>query len=58
MFSKLAFGLKAGLNSYDIDFNKLNIYDRDGSIYWLCCRQQISTTNRSGDILQYSTDII
>jgi type IX secretion system PorP/SprF family membrane protein len=27
MFSKLAFGLKAGLNSYDIDFNKLNIYD-------------------------------
>ncbi len=28
MFSKLSFGLKAGLNSYDIDFNKLNIYDR------------------------------
>ncbi len=27
MFSKLAFGLKVGLNSYDIDFNKLNIYD-------------------------------
>ncbi|MDG2492729.1 MAG: type IX secretion system membrane protein PorP/SprF [Flavobacteriaceae bacterium] len=28
MFSKLSFGLKAGLNSYDIDFNKLNIYDQ------------------------------
>jgi type IX secretion system PorP/SprF family membrane protein len=28
MFSKLAFGLKAGLNSYDIDFSKLNVYDR------------------------------
>jgi len=27
MFSKLTFGLKAGLNSMDINFSKLNIYD-------------------------------